>query len=331
METAENIFHKTASTHMLSPNPVRLAWTSHHVSDVRGCYHNTMDSYQLKMQNTILDASLLGFEKLPDGRIRATFRYSHGMEQVADLTVDRVIMCCGFRFDYSIFDDTCRPDRGPEPRWPAMTTSWESVNVPGLYFIGTLMQARDYKRSFSGFIHGFRYNIRFLDRVFAQRYHGAPLRAKPLPRTAEDIAFHLVERANHASSMFQLPAFLGDMYLLDEENGDVACYEDVPKDYALDAPEWANRKKLITTLEYGKLPTGADPFAIPRDPTDGSTSVFVHPVIRLYDGDRLVDSYHVPEDLENEWDKPVYAGPLQEAIGRMLSRATAPAGVVPAG
>src|SRR5439155_16370710 len=100
METAESIFQKTASTHMLSPSPVRLAWTTHHVSDIRGCYHNTMDSYQLKMQNTILDAVPLCVEKLPDGRLRVEFRYTHAYGQIADLVVDRVLLCCGFRFDF---------------------------------------------------------------------------------------------------------------------------------------------------------------------------------------------------------------------------------------
>ncbi len=109
-ETAENIFQHTASTHMLSPHPVRLAWTTHHVSDLRAVYNNTLDSYQLKMQNTILDGTLESIEKLADGRLRVDFRYSHAHGQQWTLDVDRVVLCTGFRPDFSIFGE------GPFPR-----------------------------------------------------------------------------------------------------------------------------------------------------------------------------------------------------------------------
>ena len=57
-------------------------------------------------------------------------------------------------------------------RFPAQTAEWESVNVPGLYFAGTISQVRDFKRSTSGFIHGFRYAVRALHRILERRYAG---------------------------------------------------------------------------------------------------------------------------------------------------------------
>lgn len=41
-------------------------------------------------------------------------------------------------------------------RYPLMSSEFESVNVPGLFFAGRLMHARDRPRSSGGFIHGFR-------------------------------------------------------------------------------------------------------------------------------------------------------------------------------
>ena len=46
------------------------------------------------------------------------------------------------------------------------------MNVPDLYFAGTLMQVRDFKKSTSGFIHGFRYGVRALHRMLERKYHG---------------------------------------------------------------------------------------------------------------------------------------------------------------
>ncbi|MGV9559608.1 NAD(P)-binding domain-containing protein [Streptomyces sp. NPDC003522] len=332
METAENLMHVTASTHVLSPSPVRVAWNTHHVSDVRGCYHNTMDSYQLKMQNTILDGVPLRIDKGDDGRLHVSFRYTHARGQTIDLTVDRIILCCGFRFDYSVFDETCRPETCHDGRWPKVDSTWEAVGIPDLYFIGALMQARDYKESFSGFIHGFRYNLRFLNRLFAERYHDTPLVPDVrMPASPEQLSDHIVQRAVNASSLFQLPAFMTDLHVFRPGDEEVSVYHDIPRDYALDAPAWRDCHKLTMDLEYGKLPPGADPFAVERDPLDGTTSQFVHPVCRLYRGSELVDTYHVPEDLENEWDKPMYTGPLRDALASMIEQATRQDGLPPSG
>ena len=323
METAENLFTKSASVHVLSPHPVRLAWATHHVSDIRAVYNNTLDSYQLKMQNTVLDANLIRIEPLPGGRRRVVFRYTHARGQEWELAVDRVLLCCGFRFDFAIFGPGCQPDTCHEGRWPAMTSAWESVNVPGLYFAGTLMQARDYKESFSGFIHGFRYCIQLLSQVLLERYHGRPRPPMRIGDSAAALTATILDRASNASSIFQLPALLADVYLLDEP-GQIVRYRDTTTDYALDHGPWADRAMLVVTMEYGHLPPGADPFNFPRDPADGATSQFIHPVLRLYLSGRLADTYHVPEDLENEWAKPMYSQPCQEAVARMLAQAKAP-------
>ncbi|CAM3406117.1 NAD(P)-binding domain-containing protein [Stackebrandtia soli] len=319
METAEAIFEHAASVHMLSPNPVRLAWNTHHVSDVRAVYNNVLDSYQLKMQNTILDANLRRVERREDGRLNVAFTYSHANGQDWDLTVDRLILATGFRFDFSIFDDSCTVSTCHDGRWPAMTSSWESTDVPGLYFVGTIMQARDYKKSFSGFIHGFRYNIRFLSELLRERYHGEPRAVDVIECDPKTLADAIVDRADNASSMFQLPAFMSDVYVLDGADG-IERHRDTTVAYALDHEPWRNRTLLIATLEYGHLPKGADPFNFPRDPRDGTTSQFIHPVLRLYVDGEHVDTYHVPEDLENEWNKDMYLEPFREALARMLNR-----------
>jgi thioredoxin reductase len=319
LETAQNLFQHAASLHVISPHPVRLAWTTHHVSDLRSVYTCALDSYQLKMQNTILDGRIESIERTDDGRLLLRFQYSHAHGQRWQLAADRVILCCGFRSDLSVFDASCRPQTCHEGRFPALTSAWESVNVPGLYFAGTIMQSRDYKRSFSGFIHGFRYNIRFLAAVFAERYHQQPITAEPVAAGPRELAALLISRAVSASSLFQMPAFLADVYLLD--GGQPRLARDVPVEYALEMPGWRERPMLMMTLEYGHLPPGADPFNFERDPNDGSTSQFIHPVLRLYRDGEVIDTHHVPEDLENEWDKEVYVAPLREVLRRMLATA----------
>ena len=43
-----------------------------------------------------------------------------------------------------------------------MNGGYESTNVPGLYFAGTLSHGLDWKRAAGGFIHGFRYTAQAL-------------------------------------------------------------------------------------------------------------------------------------------------------------------------
>jgi len=52
------------------------------------------------------------------------------------------------------------------------------VNVPGLYFAGTLSQQRDFKKSTSGFIHGFRYGVRALHKILERRTRTTPCRPR---------------------------------------------------------------------------------------------------------------------------------------------------------
>eukprot|EP00041_Stephanoeca_diplocostata_P017752 m.364396 g.364396 ORF g.364396 m.364396 type:complete len:381 (-) comp20808_c0_seq36:3472-4614(-) len=58
----------------------------------------------------------------------------------------------------------------PNGRFPVMTHELESTNIPGLYFAGAITHGKDFKRSAGGFIHGFRYNARFLARLLQVRH-----------------------------------------------------------------------------------------------------------------------------------------------------------------
>jgi len=50
---------------------------------------------------------------------------------------------------------------------------------------GTLMQVRDFKKTTSGFIHGFRYNVRSLFNMLEQNYYQLPWPSRTIEPTAE--------------------------------------------------------------------------------------------------------------------------------------------------
>ncbi len=306
-ETADNLVETTAAIHILSPHSLKLAWATHYVGNLRAVNNNFLDTYQLKSQNTVIDANINWIEK-DDKGFQVNITYAHAMGQTVTIQYDRVIFCTGFRMDTSIFDESCKPELMYMDKLPSQTTEWESTNVPGMFFAGTLMQACDYKRTMSGFIHGFRHNVQALANIFEVKYHDGVWPNEVLPAEPQAVTQKIVDRANGAPGIFLQPGFLCDVLVV--EDGETAVYyKDVRQDYVrrgqfIDHPHY-----YTLSLEYGHF--AGDPFAVERDPTpEGARdAAYLHPVIRRFEHGRLIDEHHINDDLESEWHKPEYTEP----------------------
>ncbi len=230
-ETADHLTETAAVIHVVSPESVVLAWQSHYVGHLRAVNNNFLDTYQLKSQNAVIDAAIERVERGPDGRLAVHMAYSHASGQTTVRAYDRVILCTGFRFDASIFDATCQPELTHHGKFPAQTSEWESVNVPGLYFAGTLMHACDYRKTMSGFIHGFRYNVRALSQILEHKYYGVELPHRVLAATPQAVLDQVMARVNSSSALFLQPGFMQDLVVIDEAAGVARYYEDLRGDY----------------------------------------------------------------------------------------------------
>ncbi|HEU5074598.1 MAG TPA: NAD(P)-binding domain-containing protein [Polyangiaceae bacterium] len=306
-ETAESMLETSAAIHLLSPSVVRMAWRTHYVGHLRAVNNGLLDTYQLKSQNTILDAKVDRIER-EGSMLRVFFTYMHAGNQKWDFLVDRVIACTGFKGSFGLFDESVRPATCYEDKYPALTSSWESVNQKNLYFAGTLMHGRDYQKTFSGFIHGFRYNVRALSRILLSRRRGQAWKSSRSPLAPHSLVEHLLLAVHRNSALFQQPGYFCQAMVVDSKSESFQVFEDVPIEYLRD--ELLEQRAYATiTMEYGHE-DHVDPFAVERTPEDGTRSAFIHPVLRLYDSDGSVEEYHVPEDLENDWRKPMYLEPL---------------------
>ncbi|HSF42213.1 MAG TPA: NAD(P)-binding domain-containing protein [Thermoanaerobaculia bacterium] len=311
-ETADALVPTTALIHVASPNPVQLAWKTHYVGHLRAVNNNFLDTYQLKSQNAVLDCTVEKIER-QDGELVVSVRYSHAHGETEELRYDRVIVATGFRFDNTIFAEECRPELIINNRFPAQTSEWESVNVPGLYFAGTLMQANDFKKSTSGFIHGFRYNVRSLFRMLEKKHHHKEwLASRDIEPTPDGLADAVLARINRSSALWQQYGHLHDVVVVNQDWGRATYYEEMPLAYVQDSELGKNDHYYTISLEFGKVDN--DPFAIVRNPEPGKAeeSVFLHPVIRRWSGRRLVSEKHLLEDLFGEWKKPeAHVAPLR--------------------
>lgn len=315
-ETADHLIESAAVIHVLSPTSIKMAWETHYVGNLRAVNNNFLDTYQLKSQNTVIDATITNVRKDGEQYI-VDIAYTHAKGQTRTLRYDHVILCTGFRMDASLFAEGIRPTLTIKDKFPEQTHEWESTNVPGMYIAGTLMHACDFRKTMSGFIHGFRHNVKFLAEVLEKKYHNQPLPYESLPVETETILDKVLDRLNNGPGVFLQPGFLNDAIVI--ENGQARYYQDVRKQYIADDPEFKMADHLYTiSLEYGHYEGSV--FAIDRDPDPmaAESAAYLHPVIRRFHKGELVNSHHIQDDLENEWLTEEYIGPARAYFAAQL-------------
>lgn len=332
-ETADNLIEHAAVIHVAGPGSLKLAWRTHFVGHLRAVNNNFLDTYQLKSQNALLDGDIRYVRQDDDGKYRVAVAFSRVQEVVKEIAYDRVILATGFRFDASVFAPECRPELTIKNRFPAQNDAWESTNIPDLYFAGTITQARDFKKSTSGFVHGFRYGVKALHRILEQRYHDQAWPASTVPATPEAVGDAVLARVNRTSALWQLFGFLGDAVFLGTD-GTVRYCEEVPLDHlhkaVADGSFGPVDGYFTVTLEYGADHDRVDPFDITagrvsQQDTSGLDGRYLHPVVRRFgpDGSGKAEAeHHITENLENEWDdEAVHRAPLRQFLQDRLGTA----------
>jgi len=310
-ETANHIADVAAHVHVLLRSPIKMAYETHFVGDLRAKYTNIFDMYQLKSLHAVLKPNLKELICLEDGTIKTRHEYDYPESNVKGTLklsreYDYVLNCTGFMYTHeNLFETTIKPNTVMKDKFYALNSCWESTNVSNLYIIGTGMQAIDRKAS-SGFIHGFRYNIRTLSKLLLEKYEN---REYPSERISlnpfEAFLKALYTRFSIADSIFQLYGFLGDMLVYDKEKEALAWYKDLPiQNIAERKPR--NKKVLQLSLEFGfqHYPDKSSlEFLGPSDPHNTDKSAFLHPVIRYYYQDEYKE-FHFGDSLLGRWDMP---------------------------
>ncbi|HEY4027056.1 MAG TPA: NAD(P)-binding domain-containing protein [Candidatus Dormibacteraeota bacterium] len=317
-EVVNAMIDTVALVHAASPHPVRMAWRTRHPGNVRANYVRILDTYQLKLLNGVLDCHIQDIRR-QDGDLAVRVAYVHADGEEETLHYDRVIRCTGFRFDDGIFDDSCRPDIDPVTgRLPAQTSCWESVNVPDLFFAGTLMQVRDFRRASTPFVDGFRYNIRTLFRMLCQGDPDRMPAGRELPASAAALTAAITARISTSAGLWAQFGYLCDAIVL---RGSTATYhEELPRDFLLERAKDRHEHVLTVNFEWG--PWDGDVFAIDRHPRHQTayTNVFLHPVVRHYRCGELHAEHHILEDLLGMYCGDGESGFVSRRSGRDMQR-----------
>jgi len=309
-ETADYLAPYAAFVHILGRSAPRFAWETHFVGDVRAVNNNIFDMYQLKSLHAVLNPTVKKISRLPNGNLQTHHEYDYPKSKVPGtlkLTreYDHIIRCTGWKWvEPSVFSANALPETRVNGKYPVMSPNWESINVDDMYFIGAAMQGNDRKSS-SGFIHGFRYNIRSLYHLLIEKYESVSypcIEFKPFVWT--DFVQDLYDRLSVSAALFQLFGTLGDLLVFSEDKTEAKLYKELPVSYLPEVIP-GNRHALSITLEFGfhHYSESSLTFLGPSDPNDTPRAAFLHPVIRHHFGNRT-EEFHFGDSLLARWDLP---------------------------
>ncbi|XP_061567115.1 FAD-dependent oxidoreductase domain-containing protein 2 [Cololabis saira] len=322
-ETAQSILGRASRVHMLSSSPVRLAWQTHYVGDLRAVNNELIDTYQLKSLDGLVEARLekiviaqqkeqgrrrsggknekkkgqlyLSLNKYVQNRREKNGSYvtreelpGHHIDNFPmRKPYDRVIRCLGFRFNFSIFDSSaCPPNsENAKGRLPGVTAWYEGRSTPDLFVLGTASHSRDYRASAGGFVHGFRYTARAVHRVLEHRHHGNLWPSTRLLTT--QLHSWILKRIGEASGPYQMFETLGDVILLRGSHCEYVeefLLQALPQFVSLSGHEVSSHGLIVVVMQYGKKKI--DYLGRGRAETDWTKawkSNFLHPVLYYYD------------------------------------------------
>lgn len=297
-ETANHLTDVTRVTHLCSPNSIKMAWKSHYFGHLRAVNNDFLDTYILKGQNSVLDASIDKIERDGDELV-VDVTFTHAEGQRAQFAYDRVLVCTGFRWDPAIFADGVEPQRTACGKLPMMTSAWESTNLPNLYYAGTVMQMRDHHKTMSNVLHGFRFNVQSLAKILEERYEDQQWPAVKLPRCAEAMADKVIQRVSTNAGLMHQPGFLSDVMTVTK---DAVYYQEIlAVDYVHESRFGSDAHYYTITMEYGD--TLDDLLSVNRepDPEKAYNDFYLHPRIQRFCGEHQLAEHHIAESLENEW------------------------------
>ncbi|XP_048575834.1 FAD-dependent oxidoreductase domain-containing protein 2 isoform X2 [Nematostella vectensis] len=289
-----------------------LGSTNHIHMFARAVNNEVLDTYQLKSLDGLLEVPVEIIEiKKSKGKLYVDTAIGKGADNFAIREpYDRVIRCMGFKFDFSVFDNTSQPRQchGMYMRkFPSMKPNYESTRVPRMYFTGVVTHAVDFRKSAGGFIHGFRYTARTLHRILEQRNHNVTWPHTKLPLT--ELMGVILRRINEASGIYQMFGILGEVMIFRPDNT-VEYYEEFPIRLIHKFEEYSGSAAgpmLVINMEYGKdySGPGKDVFRGNRAAAAGVPSVahhsnFLHPVLYFYKTPPTV----APKDADNHYELP---------------------------
>jgi thioredoxin reductase len=243
-EITSHIQHVASYIHLIGRNTgrIKLATETHYPGSIRRIHSNILETYLLKSMDGVAEIDMRYLEMQNSSHGNKIVVTNSKQPCTKDMwnrpnnhclfrnEYDVVISCPGWKLKSDVFDSDISPLMFYNKKHPSLKAHYESTNVKGLFFLGTLAHSHDFKKASGGFIHGFRYVIRALHRYLEEQELGAQLRSKvessksstPIavawPRQPvsglRDLTKKLFDRINYSSGPYQMFSHLCDVVVL---------------------------------------------------------------------------------------------------------------------
>jgi thioredoxin reductase len=219
-ELATGLLPWARRIYVASPSPAKLSVNTRSLVGVRARYVQPFEDHVLGGGVSVLDASIGGIERQPDGTFVVTARPSEGGDDLS-IEVDEVISATGFVTPLLDLPDLGVTTFG-QARLPAQTPYWESASVPGIFFAGTIGQGSAGLKKHglpanSGAVHGARYNARCLAAHIARTRLGLGVQTRALEM--RDLLEIVLGELATAPELWHQRAYLARVISLDPSVG----------------------------------------------------------------------------------------------------------------
>ena len=330
-ELANHLTPYTAKIEVVGKKPKAWAAVSHYAGDLRSIYMSFLDTFLLKSLNAFntygkkcMNTKKCISQETEDSPYSLSSRCHNEeceiLHETYERVFDEVIICTGWKFDTSIFDF----ELTLIGKYPSINRKFESVDSPGLFFIGSLMHGPDHKKSSGGFIHGFRYLI---EHFFHINYDGKLDIVKFNSKSIPALVNHIIYRINNSSAIYQMFGQLADIFIWDPVKKDIVYLNSVHRDFIESESKDTNLTYFILTLEFSDDPV-TDVYRIGGSTTyigTESNAKLLHPILRVlkkneegeYD---KIDIIHFDEDLFADFtDKRRYADKFTRTLRMFIN------------
>jgi Pyridine nucleotide-disulphide oxidoreductase len=203
---------------LASPSPAKLSVNTRSLVGVRARYVQPYEDAALAGGVVMLDTTIKEVATPGAGYL---VRTEDAQGRALTLEADDVIAATGFSAPLRDLPALGVRTFG-QSGLPAQTPFWESADVPGIFFAGTINQgAQGLKKhgipSNSGAVQGYRYNARVLARHLAETTFGMP---QPRPRMeAREVVPYLLAEASRGPELWHQRSYLTRVLNLDPRQG----------------------------------------------------------------------------------------------------------------
>ena len=318
-EFAKGIFDYAETIILISPNPLKEASQTHYVGSVRATNNISYEAYQLKSKNFLMNSEIRKIEpnKHDPNKFNIYFPFTDQEKYEEAHVVDHIINATGFKMSTSFFDESIKPQMRNCTKLPMLDHTFQSVNVPNLYFVGCLMHGCDYKRGTSGFVHGFRHNIKFLYQHILEKHFKRDFEHIQC-KTLDEMCDIFLYESLYSQELFLQIKTLCDVAIIRKH--EIIYYKGMLQDYAKhdDFKKEQGDIVIIMYLDYGKFFESTHNHPRPSKIEEGYTSSYLHPKYFIYKYDeeelKLMSRFEILEEIDNNFSKDARETRMRDSI-----------------